>query len=485
MRATLSLLSLVAAVATALASCGSPLVRVVVSRTASTPDGTLTVFLNGKMAEPPLPVPVSGQQLRRGYWLSSDDQKVCVKLVFSPAGGAMEPREVAWNGETVMWTIGGAGPMGPPCPTGAGGMGGAAAAGRSGGGGTGAAGGRSGEGTAGRGGAGATGSGGAAGGTASSGGTSGQGGGPAGTGAAMSGSGGTAGRGGAPGASGGRGGQPSNSGGMMMTGSGGLGGRAMGSGGAMSSGGAGGLGGATSTGGATPTGGVMGPGTGGSAPTGGAGGGGSGGAGGRGGSGSGGMAGNGGRPGGTGGNGGGAPVPTCSATNSIPCTCAAYCAKVNSACRDNVFFPGGPGECLPTCQGFGWPESDAYLTTESPLPCRMNQLRSDLPEECLAASPTGGDRACGTHCQILCAAVELNCAGLSSPPYPNNDCLAKCQGTPFAFDAAEQLLTTSAGNGRDGNCRLYWAAYAGRMGLSPAQRDAACANAAASSDMCR
>jgi len=492
-KAALALLGLVAAVAAVgLPACSGPVVLVSVWRAdATTPDGELKVELNGTEVDRFESVPLSAQRLRRGYRLSSDDQKICVRLEFSPKGtGTTEPRQVAWNGQTITWTIGGGDPKGQPCATGAGGMGGGAAAGRAGGGGAGEAGGRSGAGAAGRDGSGAAG---ATGGTSSSGGMPGQGGGPPGLGGAPGsgggtfGSGGTSGTSGTSGSTGGRGGQPASSGGMPMTGSGGgPGGRGMGSGGVMSSGGAGGMGGITSMGGATSTGGVIGPGTGGIVSTGGAGpgGGNGGGAGGRGGAGAGGMAGNGGR---SGGGSGGAPVPICAQNNTVPCTCAAYCETINRYCPSSMLFPGAPGDCLPICQGFGWPENAVYADGPgSALPCRMNQVRTGGAQLCRDGSPVGGGigNPCGSHCQVLCDAVDNNCAALSSPPYADkNDCLTKCMTTPFNFEDEQRLLTTSTGQGSDGNCRVYWAAYAGTLPL--ANRGEACANTAPSSTICQ
>jgi len=233
MKAALGLTGLVAvALAVGLPACNDgPLVLVSVSRKEGTTDGALKVKINTKEVDSFTSVPLSGQPLHRGYRISSDNPKLCVRLEFTPSSGSMVAPEVAWKGDPITWTVGGPDPMGAPCTAGVGGMGGAAG-GRSGSGG--AAGGRSGEGAAGQGGTGATGTGGAAGGPASSGGTTGQGGGPSGSGGAPVASGGAGGRGGASGSSGGRGGQPASSGGMMMVGSGGAtGGRGIGSGGAM------------------------------------------------------------------------------------------------------------------------------------------------------------------------------------------------------------------------------------------------------------
>jgi len=257
----------------------------------------------------------------------------------------------------------------------------------------------------------------------------------------------------------------------------------MGSGGAMSSGGAGGMGGIPSTGGATPTGGVMGPGTGGVAPTGGtAGGGANGAAGGRGGSSSGGMAGNGGRPGGTGGS-AGAPGPSCFTDSNLPCTCADYCRTIETKCASSMFYP--PNECVPTCQGFGWPEALISDTT-SGLSCRSSYLLFST-SYCRTAGPTGY-MACSSSppCPLFCLTVANNCKAGRYPYQPDpegDDCLAKCSS--YAFEAGQRVMPMSTiGGGNDGNCRLYWAAYAGRMGLTESQRDDACANTAMLSAAC-
>jgi len=496
MKATLALLALVAvAIAAGLPACHEgPLVLIDVSRTEMTTDGKLIVILNRTQVDHADSVPLTSQRLRRGYRVVSDNPKICVRLeFFSPPSAqvATDSREALWAGEPLTWIVGGAnGPIGTSCSAGAGGIDGAAGA-RPGSGGAGAVGGRGTQGVAGQGGTSTAGSGGSAGGPAPSGGTIGQGGGPVAPGGSPGSSGGAVGSGGtsgASGASGGRGGQPASSGGMMMTGSGGgLGGRGMGSGGAMSSGGAGGMGGITSMGGATSTGGMIVTGTGGGVPTGGAGANGAtGGAGGRGTAGAGGMTGNGGRSGGSGGAGGGAPVPICSNTNTVPCTCAGYCATINAYCTSSMLFPGPPDECSSICSGFGWREDDVY-SGRSALPCRMNLIRTGPAQQCRDASPVGGGAGnpCGTHCQVLCDTVDHNCAALSSPPYADkNDCLTKCMTTPFGFEPGERLLTSSMpGQGQDGNCHLYWAAYAGTLPL--ADRGDACANTAPGSATCQ
>jgi hypothetical protein len=268
---------------------------------------------------------------------------------------------------------------------------------------------------------------------------------------------------------------------MMMTGSGGLGGRGLGSGGAMSSGGAGGMGGATSTGGSTPSGGVMGPGTGGSVPTGGAGGSGSGGAGGRGGSGSGGMAGNGGRSGATGGS-AGVAGPSCFTDDSLPCTCPDYCRMLDANCASSMFYPAN--ECVLTCQGFNWQEAPINATSNG-LSCRSNNLARAIsaPALCKSAGPTGYSNCGIDRCAVLCSVIARNCPDARYPYQSDDDCMGKCSA--YAFDTKEDVLRMSTiDGGNNGNCRLFWASYAGRPSLTDMERNDACAKTAMMSMAC-
>jgi hypothetical protein len=62
--------------------------------------------------------------------------------------------------------------------------------------------------------------------------------------------------------------------------------------------------------------------------------------------------------------------------------------------------------------------------------------------------------------------------------------MATCSAR-YAFEPDGRVLPMSmAGGGNDGNCRLYWAASAGRTDLTDTQRNDACAKTAASSTAC-
>jgi len=497
-------------------SCGKgPLLRLQLSRTADVPDdATIEVALNGAhvatVADLAKVLP-PGKVLHLGYWIEftradADADvpvptcpratgQICVHLEARAKSGAVlfaSDPDLMWTGQTLNWVAGArkqeAGPdagvggeagrapildggtSDAPSSGGAGGfpvLKGGGAGGDGGGGvdagaaaGSGAAG-TSGVGAAGgaggapwdRGGRGATGGNGGGGGRgaaagAGSGGTI--------TSSGGRGSGGAAGAGGlaaAGGALGGGGGAVSPAGGMMGSGAG-----TSGAAGSDGSQGSPGLGGG-------PEGGA--PGAGGGAGTlGGAGG-------------AGGAAGAGGQ-----GGQGGTFAANCAndPTGLAVCTCADYCAAVSpgGTCSNRSYFPEGDTDCLATCTSFKWGQA-VLSNLANALSCRIHfAYTSPL---CNGVGPPGGN-VCGTdYCHTLCSAVVRNCPGALSPYASPTDCLTSCSDlAPAPTETLPDERLARSGNTY--NCRLYWAAQAGRPGTT-ADQTIACTNAGIASPACK
>jgi hypothetical protein len=230
-------------------------------------------------------------------------------------------------------------------------------------------------------------------------------------------------------------------------------------------------GGMVGAGGTTASGGIGSPGTGGGAT------GGIVGSGGRGGSPAGGAGGNGGGIAGKGGGGAGgggiAPEPTCLTNASALCTCTDYCAAIAAYCPGTSFFPDGADVCAKTCTSFGWAEAPSSDLLNS-LVCRIKQSAF---KHCPSASPPSNN-ACESNCATFCAVLARNC-----PTSPSSDvCMTSCSSYDWTTSGA--LLTSSNGPG-SGSCRFYWAAFAGRTGIEPAEQADACAKAGSTSNACR
>jgi len=392
------------------------------------------------------------------YWVEDPNKKIDVEVVLSGMGGELLcSSTIPWDGKPISLCVGKkGGPCLPgKCPATDGGVTDAGPDADGGTGGT-SVGGHPGTGGAASGGAGGAASGGAAG---------------AGGSMNMTASGGVGvgGKG-----EGGKGGAPvSSSGGSM--GAGGKGGISIGPlGGSTGQGGVLGTGGIISIGGNPGTGGV---GTGG-VGTGGAASGGTNGTGGM--IGTGGIASTGGATGS-----GGAPAPSCLTNTELPCTCGDYCDALATSCAQYRFLPGSPTrqDCVNSCAGFNW-SAGTYDPSRFPntIWCRVGQAQV---LRCAAASPTGGG-VCGDaeepRCRVYCDALATNCPGLY---FPDGDCTKVCETSHLSWDRTNERLfmTSTAGGGYTGNCRLYWAGQAGTT--TTADKSTACKNAGPSSEVCQ
>lgn len=164
------------------------------------------------------------------------------------------------------------------------------------------------------------------------------------------------------------------------------------------------------------------------------------------------------------------------------CTCDDYCAALSPTgkCANQGYFPEGDADCLATCTSFKWGQA-VLSNLANALSCRIHfAYTSPL---CAGVSPPGGN-LCGTdYCHTYCSVATKNCPGALAPFSSPTDCLDYCSNlapAPTATLPDEKL----ARSGDTYNCRLYWAAQAGRPGAA-ADQMMACANAGKMSPACK
>jgi hypothetical protein len=147
------------------------------------------------------------------------------------------------------------------------------------------------------------------------------------------------------------------------------------------------------------------------------------------------------------------PQTTADAAGAL--SCAAYCARMDSACVGANEQYGSTADCLATCAA--WQTGSQGEMTNNTLGCRTYHAGAAIANantHCRHAGP-GGDGQCGTNCQGFCRLVTHACTGGNQQYNNETECTTMCSG--FAalppYEASQQSGDTFA-------CRLYHATAA-------------------------
>jgi hypothetical protein len=156
-----------------------------------------------------------------------------------------------------------------------------------------------------------------------------------------------------------------------------------------------------------------------------------------------------------------------------PLSCAAYCARMESACVGANAQYGSLANCMDSCAT--WDFGSQGEMTNNTLGCRTYHAGAAIGNaslHCRHAGP-GGDGACGTNCQGLCGIVIDVCTGANEVYGTLSECTTACSGFPALppYNAAEQSGDSLA-------CRLYHATAAA------SDPDGHCAHTADASSTC-